>query len=62
MRRLVLPTFLAISVIVLAACGQKGPLYLPNKPEAEPSPPAQDNSAEEHADATNETSPVEPDQ
>lgn len=62
MQRIFLSTLLATSVVALAACGQKGPLYLPNKPQEQPVPSVQDSQAEERSNETSKADSTEPGQ
>ena len=51
-------SFLSTLILMLLACGQKGPLYInESKPAATPSAPAQDNS-QHSAEATNEQTEI----
>ncbi|MEM8498425.1 MAG: lipoprotein [Pseudomonadota bacterium] len=62
MQRFCLSTLLATSIVVLAACGQKGPLYLPNKPQAQPPSAVQSSQAEERSNSSKDADSAEPGQ
>lgn len=48
----ILPSFVLLAL--LAACGQKGPLYVPEKPEAQTGNPAAEEQAGGNGDGTDD--------